>query len=242
VATLLDCIRHGFGDEAADALEIFVSAFEIRVICGLPPELQNLPDINFAELVTPSPGYEPMLIEMGLAQCAARAISKVVVKRANKLAEESKLYPEVLRRIRSLASGPRQRAAFVRHARVLSEASEIMPILVELALQASVSDWDFIRLLKLAATGDDTAFNPLTEMAGKIASRLPGKRGPKISAPSAAHEFLLHSRLIVRPFPKAPQNRRAEYVDALTFATRREFNNPDFDSRSARRRWGKTKG
>lgn len=71
-----------------------------------------------------------------------------------------------------------------------------------------------------------------------ISSHLSLPRGPKVSTASAAHEFLLNPEIeLPRKWrPAAYRNRTAEYVNALTVATRVEFGLPDFDPRPAHRR------
>lgn len=96
-------------------------------------------------------------------------------------------------------------------------------------------------LLKLAADGHEIEVGRITEVAAKVAAQISLKRGPKIRAASVAHEFFLKGNIGIDlgPWPKPQQERAAEYVDALTAATRKEFNFPDFDSRPAQRRLAK---
>jgi hypothetical protein len=204
-----------------------------------PVEAKLLPlDAEFAEMAEPSPGYEPLLVQMGLDQFAARGLAKFAVRRARKRAEHSKLYRQIFKDIRFLAKGPRQRAALIRCARRLHDSWEATPILGDILFQANVDEFEFMRLLKLAAAGHDVNFNRTTKVAAEIASQLSIKRGPKIRPASVAHEFFLKGNIGIElgPWPKPQQDRAAEYVDALTAATRKEFNFPDFDSRPAQRR------
>ena len=112
------------------------------------------------------------------------------------------------------------------------------PILGDILYQANVDEFEFMRLLKLAAGGHDVDFNRITKVAIEVASQLSIKRGPKVRRASVAHEFFLKGNIGIelRQWPKPQQDRAAEYVDLLTAATRKEFDDPDFDPRPAQRR------
>jgi hypothetical protein len=200
--------------------------------------------IDIAELSKPSRGYEPLLMKMGWDQFAARGLAKFAVRRARKHAREIKLYRQVFNDIRYLAKGPRQRAALVRYAKRLRDTWEANPIVGDLLYRANVDEFEFMRLLNLVAEGREVEFNRLKEIAAEVASQLSIKRGPKIRPASAAHEFFLNGNIGIElgPWPEPQQDRAAEYVDALTAATRKEFEIPDFDSRPAKRRLSALKG
>ena len=76
-----------------------------------------------------------------------------------------------------------------------------------------------------------------------MAPHLPLARGPKVSAPSAAHEIFLHEfgGLPARRRAYSRHNRAKEHASAATEATRREFNVSHFDQRSVRRRLARRK-
>ena len=243
VPTVLDSLRrHLLGDEATDRLELAVDILTARALGKSQQKIQvkgnsSSVSIDIAELSKPSRGYEPLLMKMGWDQFAARGLAKFVVRRARKRANESKLYCQVFKDIRYLAKGPRQRAALVRYAKRLCDR-EANPIVGDLLYRANVDELEFMRLLNLAAEGQEAEFNRLKEIAAKVASQLSIKRGPKIRPASAAHEFFLKGNIGIElgPWPEPQQDRAAEYVDALTAATRKEFETPDFDSRPAQRR------
>ena len=244
VPTVLDSLRrHLLGDEATDRLELAVDILTARALGKSQQKIQvkgnsSSVSIDIAELSKPSRGYEPLLMKMGWDQFAARGLAKFVVRRARKHAKESKLYSQVLKDIRYLAIGPRQRAALVRYAKRLRDIWEANPIVGDLLYRANVDELEFMRLLNLTAEGQEAEFNRLKEIAAKVASQLSIKRGPKIRPASAAHEFFLKGNIgfELGPWPEPQQDRAAEYVDALTAATRKEFETPDFDSRPAQRR------
>jgi hypothetical protein len=243
--TVLDSLRrHLLGDKAADMLELYLDIMNARVFDGLRqkiPEKTNVarPDVvDIAEWTRPSPGYEPLLMKMGWDQFAARGIAKFVVRRARRRTKEDPLYRQVLGDIRFFAKTPRQRAAIVRRAKRLHAAWEKTSMVGDLLFKAGVDELVLMPLLKLLAEGHEGELNRIMELAARVASQLSIKRGPKVSAPSAAYEFLDRGQLGIKlgPWPKPQQDRPAEYVDALTAATRKEFKNPNFDSRPAQRR------
>jgi hypothetical protein len=242
--TVLDFLRRYFiGNEAADKLQLSLAILTARAVGRLQPEIQaqinlSCADDDIAELTKPSAGYEPFLMKMSLDQSAARGIANFVTRRAKQHAKDSKLDNRVLRDIRFLAKGPRQRPALVRCAQRLHDGWKATPIVGDILSQAGVDEFKFMGLLELVAKGQEVDVRRLTEIAARAVPRLSTRRGPKIGAASAAHEFFLNDKLGItrKPWPKNHENRPAEYVDALTVATRREFKNPDFDPRPAQRR------
>ncbi len=141
--------------------------------------------------------------------------------------------------IKFIAHGGRQRAAIVRRAKRLHKAWESNNRSVgDLLYRANIEDFDFMLWVKSVADGNMQDIGAVTALAAKATPRLSLRRGPKISAASATHEFFLTDPLKVMraPLPSPGPQRSAEYVDALTQATRTEFKNPDFDPRPARQR------
>jgi hypothetical protein len=243
--TVLDFLRRQLlGDETADKLELGLHIISARVFGRLQQkgqvQVNAAPEgiVDIAEMTKPSPGYEPLLMKMGWDPFTARGIAKFVVRRARQRADESKFYSQVVGDIRFFAKDPRQRAAIVRRAKCLHDAWEMTPVVGDLLFKAGIDELEFMPLLKSVVEGHEGDLKSIVAIAAKAASRLSIKRGPKISAPSTAHELFLNGRLGVElgPWPKPQQDRTAEYVDALTAATRKEFKNPDFDCRPAKRR------
>jgi hypothetical protein len=174
---------------------------------------------------------------MGWDPPAARAIAKFAVDEGQRQARESKASRHAIEDVKFLAKGLRQRAAFVRRAKHLHDIWEANNRAIgDLLYRANIEDFRFMVLVKSAAEGKEADIDSLVSMAGRASPQLALRRGPKITPPSASHEFFLEDRFrIMRgPLPKPGPQRPAEYVDALTQATRREFNNPDFDNRPAR--------
>jgi hypothetical protein len=81
----------------------------------------------------------------------------------------------------------------------------------------------------------------ITVLVGKLGPALSVPRGPKISAASAAHEFLLEQGMPAKLGCSAYtlSDSEDDFIDPLTQATRREFSDPDFDPRPAHRRFKK---
>jgi hypothetical protein len=185
----------------------------------------------------PSGGYEPYLVDRGLNPIAARGIAAVVDRSAERTAREGAGRRAVIDAIRFLAHSKRQNRAIILRARALLKNWERTSLVDTIFAEAAVNETEFIALLKLAVDGGEVAGERIREMAAAVLPNLSIARGPKISAPSVAHE------LFVEEFSDLPKKRRphsgdrsAEYVDAMTEATRLEFNVPDFDARSVRRR------
>jgi hypothetical protein len=104
--------------------------------------------------------------------------------------------------------------------------------------EAAQSETEFIKLLEAVVQGKTADVGRLVGICAAIAPSLSLGRGPKVCAPSAAHEFILESgiKLNKKRVPYARRDRAARNDDALTEATRVEFDVPDFDSRPSRRR------
>ena len=95
----------------------------------------------------------------------------------------------------------------------------------------------FVGLLKRVVAGEEVELRRITEAAGAIAPGLSIPRGPKNSAASAAHQFLLEDASSATGVRGYTWNAYDEdFADPLTHATRQEFGRADFDPRPARRR------
>ena len=186
----------------------------------------------------PSPGYEPFLIERGVDPILARMMAGLAVRSGKRIAHESVRLTAVVRAIRFLANPNRQRRAISRRVDVLLAAWEETSIIETIFYDGRRRDeFEFIRLLKLVAEGQEDAHQPLTEIAASLAPHLPSRRGPKVSAASAAHEFFLEG--VVRELePRAFTWNEVvgKCTDPVTEATRREFGCRHFDPRPAYRR------
>lgn len=194
--------------------------------------------VRISEL-PPSRGYEPLLIANGWSPVAARGLAAIAVRSGKRQARESKLHRPVFEAIRFLAVPGRQKRAILARVNFLISAWNETSIIETAFDKAGLSATEFINLLEATSKRNDVDCRNLAKIAAEIAPHLSLSRGPKISAPSAALEFLLEGgapELVKKRRPYSRHNRSEEYCDALTEATRREFANPHFDSRSARRR------
>jgi hypothetical protein len=182
----------------------------------------------------PSVGYEPLLIERGVHPLAARAMAHLTVHGGNRVARESKRLPAVVQAIRFLAEPGRQGAAISRRAQILLAAWEETSIIETIA---GVDEFEFIELLKTFTIGDELARRRITEIAADLVPHLPTARGRKVSAASAAHEFLLEEAVKITKVQRYTYSQYAEdFTDPLTRATRVEFGDGRFDPRPALRR------
>jgi hypothetical protein len=256
--TVLDVLRQFFvPDETVAMLEPALAALKARLQIPVapPPAKPGLarptdtpPDKPIAltgrasaiieAFRTPSPGYEPLLMEAGWSQFAARGVAKLAVRHGRRRAEESKWQRGVVDAIRFLARRKRQRRAILSRAKYLLQAQNESTIIGSVFGATDIFEGEFMNLLELVAEGQQVDYQRITDIAASIAPHLPANRGPKVSGASAAHEFLLNPEIDLSAArrPAAYQDRAAEYADPLTAATRLEFGNTNFDSRPARRR------
>jgi hypothetical protein len=197
-----------------------------------------IPIVRAAQL-PPSRGYEPFLVANGYDPFVARGLAELAVRSGKRQAKESKSYRRVVDAIRFLSSAGRQRRAILSRAKLLVEAWNETSIVETLFDDARLSEREFISLLEKVLKGEAVDLRRLTEIAAELAPHLSLARGPKPSAPSAAHEFLIDGGILDRSTKRSPYRQRSrsdDYCDALTEATRKEFDAPHFDSRPARRR------
>jgi hypothetical protein len=185
-----------------------------------------------------SRGYEPMLVEAGWDPVWARGMAALLVRHGKRRARESSWKRPVFDAIRFLAQRERQTRAILPRSKLLLDAWKETSIIETSFDDAGVRETEFITLLESAVTGGDVGRKRITEIAAAVLPVLSLKRGPKISAPSAAYEFFLEntSGSSIKRCPRSRRNRGMEYVGPLTEATRREFRAPNFDSRPAHRR------
>jgi hypothetical protein len=184
-----------------------------------------------------SPGYEPMLVKLNVAPFVARQLAYLLARRGHQSAADSARHPAVVRAIRFLAKPGRRSQAILRKATVLLAAWQETSVVETIFDDAGLNEFEFIKLLELAIGGNKTVHGRICAIAGTIAPRLSVPRGRKISAASAAHEFLLEecgSIMKSKGYTWDPSNE--DFTDPWTQATRIEFGDPDFDPRPASRR------
>jgi hypothetical protein len=185
-----------------------------------------------------SSGYAPLLVENGWDPGWARAAAAVAVRHGRRRAAESRWIRPVYGAIRFLAQPGRQRRSILRRAKFLLSISEKTTTIETIFCQAGLAEHGFLGLLKFVVEGRDVDLARIAAIAADLVPRLPVVRGPKVSATSAAHEFILENDPGIAPTRAryARGDRPDQYGDTLTRATRREFRNPNYDGRPVRRR------
>jgi hypothetical protein len=206
---------------------------------------QTVLGIRFIAESPPSLGYEPFLIEPLRNRFVARAVAKLAVRSGRRKAAESKRRRPVFQAIRFLATPDRRIDASLRRAELLLAAWEKTSIVAEIFNEVGASQpsfreahpnaFEFVGLLKSAVERREIA-SRLTEIAAGLTPHLSISGGPKISAPSAAHEFLLDYVLPDKSPTFTWNASKRECTDSFTRATQREFNNPYFSPQAACRR------
>jgi hypothetical protein len=187
---------------------------------------------EFSRSLPPSKGYQPLLAaSCGLHPTSARLLSHIITRHGEREARDASIFGDVVRAIRFLSKSERDPTA-VREkiAFLLASASETT--VLEPIMPNAVDENGFIQLLETAARNGQT--QQLTERCAELSRQLAIKRGPKRSAASFAHQFLLEH---------LPGKQRAYtytsdvgFTDKITEATRLEFGHGNFDPRPARRR------
>lgn len=189
--------------------------------------------------VPPSKGYEPLLIANGWEPLWARLMAHLAMRHGRRRAAEAKAIAVVHRTIRFLATPRRFEWVRNRSDRLLRIDKGTTAMQTVLANEG-VDENEFLHLLHRVVRGDATAAIRLQDIASAVAPYLVPARGPKVSAASATHELMLG---IGETFTSIPQEwiglsgrRDNRNIDALKLATKREFNNFDFESRPTHRR------
>jgi hypothetical protein len=179
----------------------------------------------------PSNGLEPLFVQSGFSLPLARGLSELAVRHGKRQAMESKWHRPVHAAIRFLGGRERQSRAILSRAKILLEAAEETSIIAEIFGAAGLLENEFISLLRSAVDEGRIESRRITEIAADLSPFLSSSHGPKISAPSAAYEFLLRQGT-----EDAQKRERFCSSDALAEAIRREFALDYFDGRPARRR------
>ena len=190
-----------------------------------------------ADEAFPSEAYAPLLIEHGVQPVVARGLASIAISRGTRIANESRRLPAVVAAIRSLANPLCSRRTMNRSAALMLAAWEETSIVETIFDDAGIRVFEFIDLLERVVKGDGVHSRRIIEIATTIAPVLSIPRGPKISAASAAHEFVLDELEPVfrrQAFTWNPL--KDDYSDPLTLAARKEFKDPEFDPQPARRR------
>jgi hypothetical protein len=185
-----------------------------------------------------SRGYAQLLIQNGWNPTWARTAAALAVRHGRRRAAEAKRIRPVYAAIRTLAGPVRQMRSLRRCAVIILEASQETSIVENLFASVGLHESAFISLLERVSDGRDVDVPRLQAIAQQLHPHLQEPRGPKISAASAAHEFILLNgpEIAGLRWQENRLPRGGTYVDALTRATQLEFGNENFDSRPVVRR------
>jgi hypothetical protein len=239
-----------------EPLEVDIrTGFDLKAYVQRPDVLEQLrssseplnPFFNFFAMIglaikkvaesPPSRGYEPSLIGYGFNPIMARAMARLVIHHGKRREAESGWHRHVFDAIRFLAERDRQPRAIFTRAQLLLEAWDKTSIIETALDEIGLSGIEFLELLKALVEGRDVDCRRITEIAARLAPHLSLRRGPKISAASAAHEFFL--AVIERNYGPHAYTWNAHednFTDPVTKATRMEFDEPGFDPRPTHRR------
>lgn len=99
--------------------EIVKLAWDRMAQCLAPLEQAFNNFVQRIASLSPSVGYEPLLIDRGVHWIWARGLSRIVVRWGAHTASVSKRRPAIVRAIRLLAKPNRRRASALRNARIL---------------------------------------------------------------------------------------------------------------------------
>ena len=185
----------------------------------------------------PSPGYEPLLTELGIDPILARSMAGLAVKRGRRIANDSARLSAAVEAIRFLAGRHRNSKAVARRVKVLLAATNETSVIEEFFVDDRQEEFEFVRLLQAYAEGHSQVRGRLSEIAAGIMPHLSCRRGPKVRAASASHEYLLgilEELQLSRAYTWNESD--GEFSDAATAAARKEFGLAWFDPRPARRR------
>jgi hypothetical protein len=183
---------------------------------------------------TPSLGYAPWLKRHGVQQPWADALAGLLVRRGTRIENDNQWSPSVIKAIRALGRRRIIRADALRHMGLLLAAWEKSSVLEAVFSEMGLDEFEFIRALKAAKSDDKPALDRVKEIARTIGPRIQGRRGPKIRAPSAAHELFMFR--VAPEFHKGSRTWNEierRFTDSMTEATRKEFGLQAFDPRPA---------
>jgi hypothetical protein len=186
----------------------------------------------------PSPGYEPLFKESGFDPVSARGMAHLIVRSGKRQAKERQLRRSVVRAIRALARRCQNNKPALEQAKFLLQVADESSIVDTICCEAGLRETDLLPLLQATLDGQQVDQRRIVEIVSRLGPALSTPRGPKLSAASAAHEFLLDPELPVLAGRNAYtwSDIDGNFTDALTRATRIEFSDPNFDPRPARRR------
>jgi hypothetical protein len=160
----------------------------------------------------------------------------VTVDQGKKIADESRRYREVVTAIRFLAKPNRSRWAVNRKIALLLAAARETRIIRAIFLEGNLSDHILINTLPWATQDNAMAIERILEIARMAAPRIRMRRGPKVTAASAAHELFLEKHGIRGARAYSYSELEKDFIDEGTRATRLEFPGARFGPQPASRR------
>jgi hypothetical protein len=181
-------------------------------------------------------GYAKYLVALGYDPHWAGFLASYIVAEGRRKERDASMFLKMSRAFRFLAKPGRGKKAFLRNARVLLEACEQTNLLELWFTDEPGAGFDFLAALRWAAEGDESARLYVTDVAGKVAASVAVPRGPKITAASAAHEYILDMCLTFLGRKYTWNYVNSSFEDALSQATKEEFGLRKFDPRPAYRR------
>ena len=182
-------------------------------------------------------GYGRFLETLGYDRNWAGMLAARIVEEGRVQAGTAKKGSEFAQALRRLANPRLETEAFLANAKLVLEAlagTELTRGLFD--ERPRFEGLVFIRALRFCLAGDLSDRPHVCRIAKAIWRRVAVSRGPKLTPASAAHEYFLESQSIFEnaAFTWSPYSE--DFTDRLTQATREEFDAPDFNPGSARRR------
>jgi hypothetical protein len=182
-------------------------------------------------------GYGKFLETLGYDRNWAGMLAAMIVEEGRVRAGTSKRGWEFAQALRRLANPRLETKAFLADAKVALEAMDATGLtgglFDELPRFAGLL---FIRALRSCLAGDLSDRGEVSRIAKAIRRRVAVSRGPKLTHISAAHEYFLETQSFFGEVAFTWSPEEEDFIDPLTRATREEFDDPDFNPVSARRR------
>jgi hypothetical protein len=164
-------------------------------------------------------------------------MAHITIKHGNRRARDSQRTKVAADAIRFLAKPGRHSDSVLTKAKLILDISEETTVIETIFTDNGFNEFEFLKLIRAVLAGDHSGLNRLSEIAASVSARMIVSRGPKISAASAAHEFIMEEtqgKLDLGTYTY--DDVVGDFTDALTIATRREFNDFRFNPKPAYRR------
>lgn len=192
---------------------------------------------RFAELPASTP-YENYLVDnFRIRPILARPMANLVRRHGKRRYLEAQSSRDVVNALRFLAKSKRAGGVVRKKVQLLLCAWDDSSILDSLFEEAGQDSREFVRLLQAFTSEAGKGFENIAEISALVTAKVLPRRGPRISAASASHEFLL-TMLEPKFGSKAFtwSDKADDFTDPLTLATRIEFYEKRFSPRPARDR------